>query len=198
MFIWIFIKIKPQRKERNMVPVPTDKWSCNFHLTWRPRNAYRVCIVKITKSNQLQLLFKPFSQSPIPNSFWEMTELPLPSFVLKKILSLPYNFLLAHSVFIIQWMIPLYHLLSQHLFVILSWKIQLWNKTPLQKKPLKKCFVPFHTHSQSPYLSMNSHNQELLQGLPWWSSGKESSLQCWGKWVWSLVRELRSHMPRGN
>ena len=31
-------------------------------------------------------------------------------------------------------------------------------------------------------------------GFPWWSSGWESSLQCRGTWVHSLVGELRSHM----
>ena len=31
-----------------------------------------------------------------------------------------------------------------------------------------------------------------------WSSGKESTLQCRGPWVQSLVRELRSHMQGSN
>ena len=32
------------------------------------------------------------------------------------------------------------------------------------------------------------------QGLPWWSSGRPLCFQCRGH-IWSLVRELRSHMP---
>ena len=36
------------------------------------------------------------------------------------------------------------------------------------------------------------------KGLPWWSTGKESTFQLRGCGVWSLVGELRSHMPRGN
>ena len=38
--------------------------------------------------------------------------------------------------------------------------------------------------------------KKIIQGLPWWFSGKESTLQCRGTHVRSLLRELRSHMPQ--
>ena len=34
------------------------------------------------------------------------------------------------------------------------------------------------------------------RGLPWWSSDQDSELPLQGAWVRSLVRDLRSHMPR--
>ena len=33
-------------------------------------------------------------------------------------------------------------------------------------------------------------------GLPWWSSGQDSTLLMQGVWVRSLVGELDSHMPQ--
>ena len=42
------------------------------------------------------------------------------------------------------------------------------------------------------YLAMK--NNEVL-GLPWQSSGYDSTLPLQGVWVRSLVKELRSHMP---
>ena len=41
--------------------------------------------------------------------------------------------------------------------------------------------------------------QKRLLGLPWWSSGKESALQCRERgWVQLLVGELRPHMLWSN
>ena len=40
-------------------------------------------------------------------------------------------------------------------------------------------------------------SQEEGSGLPWWSSGLDSALPLQEAQVRSLVRELRSHMPRG-
>ena len=37
-----------------------------------------------------------------------------------------------------------------------------------------------------------------MEGLPWWSSGKDPALPLQGAQVQSLVWELRSHMPWGN
>ena len=34
-----------------------------------------------------------------------------------------------------------------------------------------------------------------VKGLPWWSSGYDSTLPMQGAWVRSLVGELRSHIP---
>ncbi|CAI9176396.1 unnamed protein product [Rangifer tarandus platyrhynchus] len=39
------------------------------------------------------------------------------------------------------------------------------------------------------------HHEKMKQGLPWWSSGKEFTLQCRGHWV-DLVGELGPHMLR--
>ena len=46
---------------------------------------------------------------------------------------------------------------------------------------------------QADFLHLFSSNS-LALGLPWWSSGKEYTLQLQGAWVQFLVRELRSCM----
>ena len=38
---------------------------------------------------------------------------------------------------------------------------------------------------------------KMPQGLPWQSRGQDPALPMQGLWVWSLVGELKSHMPRG-
>ena len=39
--------------------------------------------------------------------------------------------------------------------------------------------------------------KKLTLGIPWWSSGYNSVLSLPRAWVQSLVRELKSHKPRG-
>ena len=41
-----------------------------------------------------------------------------------------------------------------------------------------------------------SYPKIMVQRLPWWSNGWDSMIRMLGTWVWFLVRELRSHMPR--
>ena len=38
----------------------------------------------------------------------------------------------------------------------------------------------------------------MQSGLPWWSSGLDAMIPMQWVWVWSLVLELRSHMPSGH
>ena len=35
----------------------------------------------------------------------------------------------------------------------------------------------------------------VFLGIPWWSSGYDSTFSLLNAWVWSLIEELRSHKP---
>ena len=68
-------------------------------------------------------------------------------------------------------------------------------------KPLfaSELFIKIYFQSFQNVLSQNLiFKIPIAWGLPWWSSGKESAFPMQGMLVRSLVRELRSHMPRGN
>ena len=67
-------------------------------------------------------------------------------------------------------------------------------------KDIKEHLTPLQsTPSYSVPLSKSKLKKHLLPGILWQSSGQEDSmLPMQGAWVWSLVEELRSYMPRCN
>ena len=66
--------------------------------------------------------------------------------------------------------------------------------------PIKRQRLPDWMKKHDPNIGclQDTHFKYKKTGLPWWSSGKESALQCRGQGVRSLVRELRSHMLQGS
>ena len=62
--------------------------------------------------------------------------------------------------------------------------------------PLSRWYHPTISSSVVPFSWKTEFNKCII-GLPWKSSGQDSTLPKQVMQVWSLVRELRSHMPCG-